>query len=238
MLIVKFEDNFSPLNETEKKYAPETINVQGDLELLRSGLKVAIIGSRNASPEGLARGRRLTKMLVEMGVIIVSGLAKGIDTIAHTTAIDAGGRTIAVLGTPLSQATPVQNRDLQNKIGREHLLISQFPEGKPAGKGNFPIRNRLMALISDASVVIEANDGSGTAHHGWEAIRLGHPLWIPKAVVEDTTLKWPKQFLEYGAQILSNESLSEFKNVFVNKNPKTLSLCQNQPNPQFVRSNT
>ena len=86
--------------------------------------KVSIIGSREASSDGLARARKLAKRLVAMNVTVVSGLARGIDAAAHHAAIDAGGRTIAVLGTPLSQASPKENSALQDLIGREHLLVS------------------------------------------------------------------------------------------------------------------
>ena len=90
--------------------------------------------------------------------MIVSGLAEGIDTAAHTAAISRGGRTIAVLGTPLDQVFPRQNAALQDQIMREHLAVSQFPAGHPVQRKNFPLRNRW-ALISDATVIIEAGKG-------------------------------------------------------------------------------
>jgi DNA processing protein len=202
---------FRPLNDAERKYAPEKIFLCGDQKLLSQGARVSIIGSREASTNGLARARRLAQLLVKEGVTVVSGLARGIDTAAHKAAIQAGGKTIAVLGTPLSQVSPVENKSLQECISREHLLISQFPEGAPVSKGNFPTRNRLMALISDATVIVEAKDGSGTSHQGWEALRLARSLWIPKSAVDDSTLNWPKEFLRYGAQILSDDSLEIFQ---------------------------
>lgn len=207
----ELEKIFRPLNEAERKFAPSALYVKGDVSLLAKGTRVSIIGSRDSSKEGLARTRKLVKSLVSQGVIIVSGLAKGIDTAAHQTAIDEGGKTIAVLGTPLSQVSPVENRALQNLIGKDHLLISQFQEGKPVSKGNFPMRNRLMALISDATIIMEAKDGSGTTHQGWEALRLARPLWIPKSMADNAELKWPKEFLHYGAEILSDDTLEDLE---------------------------
>jgi DNA processing protein len=144
-------------------------------------------------------------------VIVVSGLAAGVDTAAHTSTICAGGQTIAVLGTPLHVAYPKENRELQTRIMQEHLAVSQFEIGQPTHKTHFPMRNRVMALISDATVIVEASDGSGTIHQGWEAIRLGRPLFIMKSVTEDQSLTWPAKMLSYGALILSStEELLEF----------------------------
>ena len=140
---------------------------------------------------------------------IISGLAEGIDTVAHRTAIEEGGRTIAVLGTPLSKAYPATNAGLLEEIKRDHLAISQFPEGYPGKSENFPRRNRTMALICDATIVIEASEKSGTRHQGWEAIRLGRDLYLLENVATNPNLTWPKQLIEYGAQILRREDLPD-----------------------------
>src|SRR5262249_40418887 len=102
---------------------------------------------RKASSEGLKRASFLTRALVSHKVVVVSGLAEGIDTVAHTTAMESGGRTIAVLGTPLDQAYPAANRSLQDRIASEQLLLSQFRQGSRITPKNFPIRNRTMALL-------------------------------------------------------------------------------------------
>lgn len=139
--------------------------------------------------------------------MIVSGLAEGIDTAAHTAAIDAGGRTIAVLGTPLDVFYPAGNRNLQSLIMRDHLCISQFPPGTPAQRGNFPMRNRTMALLSDATVIVEAGEKSGSLHQGWEALRLGRPLFLIRSVFSDPSLSWPCEMERYGAMPLSLDEL-------------------------------
>jgi DNA processing protein len=156
---------------------------------------VSIVGTREATPDGRARASRLSCELVRGGVVIVSGLAKGIDTAAHRSAIENGGRTIAVIGTPLSKATPSENAPLQQMIWREHLLISPFPEGRPVYRTNFPQRNRVMAALSDATVIIEATDTSGTLHQAAECQRLGRWLFILRTVAENPSIKWPKRFL-------------------------------------------
>jgi len=198
-----------PLSSIEAKNAPESLFLAGDTLLLREGQRVAIVGSRKPSREGIARARSFTRALVEHGITVVSGLAEGIDTVAHETAIACGGRTIAVLGTPLSQAYPASNRALLETIKAEHLAISQFPEGTPPLRTNFPQRNRTMALISDATVVVEASENSGTRHQGWEAIRLGRLVFLMQSVASDPALTWPKQMIEYGAQVLRREDMPD-----------------------------
>src|SRR2546426_2776177 len=140
--------------------------------------RVAIIGTRTASTEGLKIAARLSKELAQQGALIVSGLARGIDTAAHTAAIEAGGRTIAVLGTPLSKTYPRENADLQSAIMSQHLAVSQFAEGHQTTPTDFIVRNRTMALIADSSVIVESGEGGGSLHQGWEALRLGRPLFF------------------------------------------------------------
>jgi DNA protecting protein DprA len=172
------------------------LHYAGDLGLVQRPC-VSIVGTREASHEGRARAARLARELVQRNAVIVSGLARGIDTAAQTSAIENGGCTIAVIGTPLSKASPSENASLQEKIWREHLLISPFPEGRPVYRSNFPQRNRVMAALSDATVIVEASDTSGTLHQAAECNKLGRWLFIMKAVTEDTTLAWPRKFLEY-----------------------------------------
>ena len=131
-------------------------------ESVSSKHALAVIGARKASELGRRRARQFARQLAENGVVVVSGLADGIDTEALEAAIDAGGKVVGVIGTPLSKAYPAKNAELQEAIYRDHLLISQFPSGARVFPSNFPARNRTMAALSDASVVIEASDTSGT----------------------------------------------------------------------------
>jgi DNA processing protein len=192
-----------PLNDVETKNAPRVLFAAGDVSLLRTGRRVSIVGSRKASPEGLRTARTLAETLASRGLIVVSGLAEGIDTAAHEGAIAAGGRTIAVLGTSLEEFFPARNRPLQERIMREHLAISQFVPGVPSQPGNFPMRNRTMALISDATVIVEAGEKSGSLHQGWEALRLGRPLFLMSSLLANESLEWPKEMQRYGADSLA-----------------------------------
>lgn len=194
------------LNEIERKNAPSHLYLAGNSKLLHRGPRIAIVGSRKASPEGLARTRVLTRAFVKRGMIVVSGLAGGVDTVAHETALLEGGHTIAILGTSLQDCHPPQNLSLQQKMMREQLVISQFPPGSPIQRKNFPIRNRTMALLTDATVIIEAGEKSGTLHQGWEALRLGRLLFILESTVKSPRLTWPAELIRYGAQILSRKN--------------------------------
>lgn len=191
-----------PLNDIESKYDPKTIFYEGSMEKPLPCPRVSIIGSREASEKGLAEAKEITKILVENQVIIVSGLAKGIDTVGHKTAIEYGGRTIAVIGTPLNKVYPKENLDLQNELKKNHLVISQYPVGHSITRKDFVMRNRTMALISDGTVIVEAGESSGSLHQGWETLRIGRPLFICKSVMENEKLEWPKKMIKYGAMIL------------------------------------
>lgn len=204
---VCMRDLFGAMNRFEIKHAPEGLYLDGNISLLSEGKRVSVVGSRKPSLEGRARTRAVTRALVEQGIIVVSGLANGIDTVAHETAIELGGSTIAVLGTPLTEAYPKSNVALLDRIKAEHLAVSQFAEGTPARRTNFPQRNRTMALISDATIIIEASEKSGTRHQGWEALRLGRMVFLLQSIVENSALSWPQEMIGYGAQILRREDL-------------------------------
>jgi DNA processing protein len=193
-----------PLNDIETKYAPRTLYVSGSMDIPLPRPRVSIVGSRNASEQARTTAAIIAKTLVSRGVVIVSGLAKGIDTAGHESAISTGGRTIAVLGTPLDKTYPAQNYNLQQEIMRHHLAVSEFPSGRPTRPNNFVLRNRTMALISDASIIVEAGEKSGSLHQGWEALRLGRSLFIWTTVVNNPRLSWPAEMLKYGAMELND----------------------------------
>jgi DNA protecting protein DprA len=182
------------LLQSERGRGDVRIYYSGDITLL-SKRCVSIVGTRDVSDIGRARASRLAKELSSAGVVVVSGLARGVDRAAHIGAIENGGSTIAVIGTPLNKAYPAENADLQEEIYRRHLLVSPFREGETTFKSNFPKRNRVMAALSDATVIVEASDTSGTLHQAAECQRLGRWLFILKSVVDDPKLKWPTRFL-------------------------------------------
>jgi DNA processing protein len=163
------------------------LHVQGDAGLL-SRVAVAVVGSRKSSDLGRAMAEQVGARLAERGVVVVSGLAVGIDAAAHGAALAVGGPTVAVLGGGLDVAAPAANRGLAERIGREGCLVTEFPPGTPPRAHHFPRRNRIIAGLARIVVVVEAAGKSGaltTARHALAAGREvmvvpGHPL-MPNA---------------------------------------------------------
>ena len=196
------------LNDVEAKNAPKTLHIAGDIGLLRVGRRVSVVGSRRVSDKGVQRTQSLVRELAANDIIVVSGMAVGVDTIAHRAAMEAGGRTVAVLGTSLDDAYPKENRALQERMMDTQAVVSQFAPGAPMAKRNFPMRNRTMALLSDATIIVEAEESSGTKYQGWEALRLGREVFLMQSMVDRRDLSWPQEMLRYGAQALSKDMLA------------------------------
>ncbi|HEV7911244.1 MAG TPA: DNA-processing protein DprA [Methylocella sp.] len=177
---------------------------RGWWDLINSS-SVAVVGTRTPSEDGIKRTRTLVKELVKDDFTIVSGLAKGIDRVAHETAIEGGGRTIAVLGTPISHAYPVENRELQERIAREFLLISQVPikrwqsQGPKQNRIFFPERNITMSALTEATIIVEAGETSGTLVQARHALKQGRKLFILDSCFNNTDITWPHRFAEQGA---------------------------------------
>jgi len=186
-------------------YPVELLYYLGDWSLAFTP-SVAVVGARKVSEDGKRRCSKLVRALVDEGYTIVSGLAAGVDAVAHRTCIEQGGRTIAVLGTPLNKVYPSEHRALQTRIAAEHLLVSQVPfkrYGEQHYRVNsrtfFPERNVTMSALSDATVIVEASETSGTLHQARAAIRQGRKLFILNSCFEHPALTWPARFEKQGA---------------------------------------
>lgn len=196
---VTTEELLGPLNEFEQvKNLPKVLFYAGRRELIRRTPRVSIVGSRQASSEALELAREIASHVARVSGVVVSGLARGVDRAAHGGAMEAGGATIAVLGTPLDRFYPREHRALQEQMMREQLVLSQFPVGTSPGRSGFVQRNRTMALISHATVIVEAGEKSGTQSQAWEAIRLGRSLFLHESVA-NAAFEWPQKLLHYGA---------------------------------------
>jgi DNA processing protein len=182
----------------------ELLYYQGWWDLVESRC-VAVVGTRKPSPEGLSRTRQLVRKLVKDDFTVVSGLATGVDTAVHETAIECDGRTIAVIGTPLSHAYPRENADLQRRIAREFLLISQVPVRRYEAQDYrmnrlfFPERNVTMSALTEATIIVEAGDTSGTLIQARAALQQGRKLFILDSCFRNPSISWPQKFAEKGA---------------------------------------
>ena len=183
----------------------EMLYFRGDWSLTEQEKLIAVVGSRKVSEDGAKRTRKLVNQLVEAGYTIVSGLAEGVDTAAHTAAIDAGGKTIAVTGTPITEVYPKFNEPLHDEIVANHLLISQVPILKyyqqdwRINRGFFPERNKTMSALTKATVIVEAGETSGTLIQARAAFYQGRELFILDSCFKNPNITWPDRFQKKGA---------------------------------------
>lgn len=179
----------------------------GDLTLLDTP-RVSVVGSRNVSEQGRSRAAKLGRELAKAGITVVSGLAEGVDSAAMraaaNTAIEEGGYgpLIGVIGTPIDECYPKKNADLQEFVANYGLLVSQVPffrysqQPFKTKRYYFPERNELMAAVSQATVIVEASDTSGTLGQARACLHQGRPLFILRSCVENERVHWPKRYIE------------------------------------------
>lgn len=156
-----------------------------DGEVRSDDVGVSVVGSRKCSPEGARFAVECARMLVDRGLTVIAGLAKGIDTFAHETALERGGRTVAFIGTGIDVHYPPENRALQETIARRGLVLSQFFPGAPPTKQSFPMRNALMSGYGAATIIADAGEYSGTRIQARQAQRHGRPVILYQMVVEN-----------------------------------------------------
>lgn len=153
---------------------------------------VSVVGSRRCTPEGAQFAHEVARMLVNRGITVIAGLAEGIDTAAHRSALKYSGRTVAFIGTGINRYYPRSNKMLQQEIEHKGLVLSQFyPDANPT-RQSFPMRNALMSGYGIATVVVEASEHSGTRIQARQAQHHGRPLILHRQVVENT--QWGKQY--------------------------------------------
>lgn len=188
----------------DARHPVEMLYYQGAWELSETR-SLAVVGSRKASEDGIRRARRIARELVERDFTVVSGLAEGIDIAAHSSALDAGGRTIAVIGTPLGLFYPKAHQAMQRRIAAEHLLISQVPvlryerQRVPQNKLFFPERNVTMSALTEGTVIVEAGETSGTLTQARAALHQGRKLFILDSCFQRPDITWPARYEQLGA---------------------------------------
>lgn len=177
-----FRDGSYPPQLREVHQVPPVLFSRGSL---RPGEPaVSVVGSRRACDHSLAWASEVSRALVAAGITVVSGLAAGIDTAAHTAALEAGGRTVAVLGTGIDRVYPAANRDLQERIGGEGLVLSQFWPDAPGTKKSFPLRNATMSGYGRATIIVDAGETSGARIQARVGIEHGRAVILRDRVVQ------------------------------------------------------
>ncbi|HDI3253754.1 DNA-processing protein DprA [Vibrio cholerae] len=177
--------------------ATPVLYCRGDLSLLNADKTISFVGTRELhNPEHVRHGDEVIARLLNAGYkAIVSGLATGSDTLGHQAALKYSGRTIAVLGTPLDQYFPKENRELQDEIAKNHLLVSEYPIGIRSFGSFFANRNRTtVGLASEGVVVARAGDRSGTQYAIRHCVEQGKQLYVLENNIYEPDYKWVQRY--------------------------------------------
>jgi DNA processing protein len=180
---------------------PLVLHYRGDLSLLMRPA-LAIVGSRRASPYAINVAELLARQLSPTGLTIVSGLALGVDCAAHTAALDAGGTTIAVLGTGIDVVYPPGNRRLFRRIAEHGLIVTEFPPGSPPRPEHFPIRNRIISGLSYGAVIVEATSRSGSLITARMAAEQGREVFAVPGSIFSAGSEGTHRLVQYGAKLV------------------------------------
>ena len=183
---------------------PAVLYMQGDIKLLKKTLKVAVIGARKATNYSKKALTLIVPPLVKNDVIIVSGLATGADTLAHEAAIRYGGKTIAVLGHGFFHLYPRENKLLKEEIGKNHLLITEYPPYVRPERWTFPMRNRIISGLSNAIIVTESAKKSGTMSTVEHALEHGKEVFAVPGPITSLLSVGPNHLISEGAEPLSH----------------------------------
>lgn len=195
------DDERYPLALAEIYDPPVVLWGRGTLEEA-DGAAVAMVGTRHASDYGLRVARQLAGDLAARGVTVVSGLAAGIDTVAHEAALDAGGRTIAVLGNGVDVVFPAENASLMHRILQHGCVLSPFPMGTQGFRGNFPVRNRIISGLSMGTLVVEAPPGSGALITARDAAEQGRQVFAVPGPITHRNSRGPHDLIKEGAKLV------------------------------------
>lgn len=181
---------------------PSELYTLGNPSIL-SRPRVSIVGTRQSTAYGERVTRTLTSALARAGVSIISGMARGIDGVAHRTALEVGGRTVAVLGTGIDVAYPAGHRHLHRMIAEQGLVLSENPPGMTAHKGAFPKRNRIIAALSPVTIVVEAGRKSGALNTASQALELGRVVAAVPGPIDSVQSLGSNELLRDGAVVIA-----------------------------------
>lgn len=197
-IIKRGNQDYPPLL-AKTEHAPRFLYIRGKKSLLYEKRTVALVGSRQASDSSRENTQQLANKLGENGIVIISGLAKGIDVSAHCEALKGGYNTIAVIGTNLNQYYPLENKETQIQIEEKGLVVSQFSPANQTQRWFFPLRNSVMSGLSLATIIMEAGETSGALKQADYALKQHRIVMIPEASLNNPSISWPAKYVEKGA---------------------------------------
>ncbi len=191
--ILGWDDPLWPKQVNSFAYCPRFLYVQGNAALLGQP-SLSVIGTRSPSLEGKKKAAETAYAIGKRSYVVASGLALGIDGVAHKTALEHGFPTIAVLGTPLASCYPPEHAHLQQEVAKRGALVSRFAPSSPTQKWFFLLRNRLMSALSLASVVVEDRDGGGAVRQAAFALEQKKYLFFYQSSLDNHSFLWPREF--------------------------------------------
>lgn len=203
--IVTLADAEYPASLLTTDDPPLLLYVKGRLDLLQAP-SLAIVGSRDATTEGIMNAMRFAESVSQSGMTVVSGLALGIDAAAHQGALSAIGSTVAVIGTGADMVYPAKNRDLAHKIAQAGCIVSEYALGTTAAAGNFPRRNRIISGLSRGVLVVEAAMGSGTLITARLATEQGRDVFAIPGSIHSPLSKGCHRLIKQGAKLVESAS--------------------------------
>jgi DNA processing protein len=225
--IIKYTDNEYPETLRQIEDSPILIYCYGEF-LDDDKYSIAIVGSRNMTEYGLMVTDKLSYELASLGITIVSGMARGIDSVAHKGALKAKGRSIAVLGSGIDKPYPFENRSIFNKLSRSGAVISEFPLGTPPNKENFPRRNRLISGLSLGVVVVEATINSGSLITADYAIEQGKEVFAVPGNIFSKHSEGTNLLIKRGAKLVH-----KIDDILEELEPKLKKFIASKRNPNM-----
>lgn len=200
--IINIEDKFYPKLLREIHDPPISLFAKGNVNLLND-FSISIVGCRDATKYGLLMSKKLAYDLAKNDILVVSGLAKGIDASAHCGALEANGNTIAVLGCGVDIPYPIQNIELYKEILKKNLIISEYIVGTKPEPGNFPARNRIISGLSCGVVVVEAKENSGSIITVDFALEQGRNVYAVPGNVDSYNSSGTNELIKQGAKLVT-----------------------------------
>ena len=210
--IITFVDGAYPELLKQIHDPPLALYVQGTLEK-KDKQSVAVVGTRRATQYGLSVADRLSYQLAKCGLVVVSGLARGIDTAAHQGALKGGGRTLAVLGSALDTLYPPENADLARRIAGQGAVLSEYTLGREADRTTFPYRNRIISGLTMGAVIVEADTQSGAMMTADSALDQGRSVFAVPGRIDQPGSHGPHRLIKNGARVVEDidDILQEFE---------------------------
>jgi len=200
-VMAEFEEGY-PQALREIYSPPPLVFYRGDIKALE-GTGVAVVGSRKATPYGKMVARRLGRDLAQAGMVVVSGMARGVDSESHWGCLEGGGLTMGILGNGIDVVYPRENRALYSRVAEQGLLLSEYPPGTKPDPKHFPVRNRLISALSRGVVVVEAQEKSGAMITVGFALEQGKDVFAVPGPVTSQNSRGPHMLLQEGARLVN-----------------------------------